>query len=82
MFNPANLTLHQMFDIGSAIVLVSSLANSFLPPYEWFAQWPRFQSVYKILTMTIARWGAINLKSTIYPSVSVDSQAKTNGGTK
>jgi len=69
-----NITLHQIFDWAGAIVLVSSLLNSFLPPYEWFAKWPNFQAVYKIITMTLARWGALNVKSSIYPSI------KQNGG--
>ena len=64
-----NITLHQLFDWAGAIVLISSLLNSFLPPYEWFAPWPRFQAVYRIITMTIARWGALNIKSSIYPSI-------------
>jgi len=70
-----NINLHQIFDWLGAIVLISSLANTFLPPFEWFDKWPNFQAVYKILTMTIARWGAINLKSVVYPTI------KSNGGT-
>ena len=64
-----SLALHKLFDVLGAVVLLSSLAGSFLPPFEWFAQWPRFQAVYKILTMTIARWGALNIKSVVYPSI-------------
>lgn len=71
------VTLHQIYDWVGAIVLISSLLNSFLPPYEWFAQWPRFQALYKVLVMTIAKWGAINLKSVIYPSMTVPAQAQT-----
>ena len=70
-----NITLHNILDVVGSIVLVSSILGSFLPPYEWFAPWPRFQLVYKILTMTVAKWGAINVKSMVYPSISV----KTNG---
>lgn len=69
MTSLGNLTLHQLFDWGSGVVLVSSLLNSFLPPYEWFARWPSFQAVYKIIVMTIGRWGAINLKSVLYPEI-------------
>jgi hypothetical protein len=70
-----NITLHNLFDWVGAIVLVSSVLNALLPPYEWFAPWPRFQAGYKILSMTIARWGALNVKSLVYPSI------KTNGTT-
>jgi hypothetical protein len=72
-----NLTLHQIFDWAGAIVIVSSLLNSFLPPYEWFAKWPNFQAVYKIITLTIARWGAINIKSAIYPSIKQNGNSST-----
>ena len=64
-----DVTLHTVFDYVSGFVLVSSLLGSFLPPYEWFSQWPKFQSVYKILTMTVARWAALNVKSLVYPSI-------------
>jgi hypothetical protein len=69
-----NLTLHQLFDFAGAVVLVSSLLGTFLPPYEWFDDWPRFQKVYKILKMTIAKWGAINLQSVVYPAMTVPRQ--------
>jgi hypothetical protein len=77
MASLSNITLHQLFDWAGAIVLVSSVLNSFLPPYEWFDGWPRFQAVYKVLVMTIAKWGAINLKSVVYPSVTVPAQVQT-----
>jgi hypothetical protein len=70
------ITVHQLFDWFSGIVLVSSLLGTFLPPWEWFAPWPRFQAVYKILVMTITKWGAINLKSVVYPSMTVPAQAQ------
>lgn len=76
MAEMSSITLHQLFDWAGAIVLISSVLGTFLPPYEWFAPWPKFQAVYKILTMTVARWGAINLKSVVYPSTSVQSQTK------
>jgi hypothetical protein len=75
-----NLTLHQLFDWAGAIVLVSSILGSFLPPYEWFDNWPKFQAVYKVFVMTVTKWGAINLKSVVYPSVNVQSQAQSLSG--
>jgi hypothetical protein len=72
-----NLTLHQIFDWAGAIVLLSSLLGTFLPPYEWFDKWPRFQGVYKILVMTITKWGSLNLKSVVYPAMTVTQQAQT-----
>jgi len=72
-----NITLHQLFDWAGAIVLFCSVLGSFLPPYEWFSQWPRFQAVYKILVMTVTKWGSLNLKSVVYPSMTVPQQAQT-----
>jgi hypothetical protein len=77
MMGLGNLTLHQVFDWAGAIVLVSSLLGTFLPPYEWFDNYPKFQGVYKIFVMTITKWGAINLKSVVYPSVTVPAQVQT-----
>ena len=75
------ITLHMLFDWAGAIVLISSVLNAFLPPYEWFDKYPRFQAAYKIFTMTIVRWSAINLKSVVYQQVAVSSQiSKANGG--
>lgn len=74
-----NITLHQVFDFVSGFVLVSSILGSFLPPYEWFQPWPKFQMVYRVVTMTIARWGAINVKSLIYPTIASTGNVKTDG---
>jgi hypothetical protein len=75
-----NITLHTVFDWAGAIVLVSSLLSTFLPPYEWFADWPKFQAVYKVFKMTIAKWGAISLQSVVYPQMTMPRQiaAKTD----
>lgn len=81
----SNLTLHQVYDYISGFVLASSLLGLFLPPYEWFAPWPKFQAVYKVLTMTVIRWGAINVKSVLYPSIASNGggnlQSQTGGKT-
>lgn len=74
MIDTSTITLHQVFDWAGAVVLVSSLVYSFLPPWEWFDKWPRFQAVYKILTMTIAKWGSLNLKPVLYPQIAVSNQ--------
>ena len=75
-----NISLHTLFDWVSAIVLGSSILGSFLPPYEWFDRWPNFQAVYRIVTMTIARWGALNVKSLIYPAIASTANVNTTGG--
>lgn len=68
------MTAHDIYDYATGFVFVSSIVYSFLPPYEWFDKWPKFQAIYKIATMTIARWGAINLRSKLYPEISIDKQ--------
>lgn len=74
-----SITLVQVFHWLSAFVLVCSVLGSLLPPYEYFAQWPKFQSVYRVLTMIIARWGAINVKSLIYPSIASMGNVSSSG---
>lgn len=68
------MTAHQAYDYATGFVFVSSLVYSFLPPYEWFESWPRFQAIYKVFTMTVARWGAVNLRSKVYPEIAVEKQ--------
>lgn len=65
-----HLTLHQLYDIFTGVVFVSSLLSSFLPPFEWFDKWPGFQAVYKVLKMTVAKWAALNIASVVYPQIS------------
>jgi hypothetical protein len=73
-----SITLHQIFDWAGAVVLVSSLLGTFLPPYDWFDKWPRFQAVYKIFVMTITKWGSLNLKSVVYPAMTMPRQIAAN----
>ena len=70
-----NITLSQVFSWLSAYVLIMTLVNAFLPPWEWFADYPRFQSVYKLLVKIIAFWGAIDIKSKIYPQIGQQATA-------
>lgn len=61
--------LHKLFDIAGGVVMGCSLLYSFLPPYETFDGYPRFQKFYKVFTQIIARWGGLNLKSVVYPQI-------------
>ena len=38
---------HQLFDIGAGTVAGASILYTILPPFEQFAQWPKFQSGYQ-----------------------------------
>lgn len=68
------MTTHDIFDYAAGLVLVSSILSNLLPPWEWFDKWPRFQAIYKIIVMMIARWGAANLRAKVYPEISVEKQ--------
>jgi hypothetical protein len=84
-----SFTAHQIYDTITGIVFVSSLVYSLLPPWEWFDKWPNFQAIYKIIVMTIARWGSANLRKNLYPQTAIENQidkaisgpVKTQGGT-
>ncbi len=69
------ITLAQVFSWISGYVLIMSLVNAFLPPWEWFADYPRFQSVYKLFVKIVAFWGAIDIKSKIYPQIGQQATA-------
>jgi hypothetical protein len=65
----SHITLVEAFHWLSGFVLACSVLASFFPPYEWFAPWPKFQRVYVVIQEIIGRWGAVNLKTLIYPSI-------------
>lgn len=76
------ITTHNVWDIGAGVVVGSSLLNSFLPPYEDFADYPRFQKAYKFATIFIVRFASVNLKSVVYPRIQATAQdaLKPKGG--
>ena len=74
-----NITLVTVFHYLTAFVTVNSILGTILPPYEWFAAFPRFQSGYRIFTMIIGRWGSLNFKSILYPSIASTANVNTVG---
>ncbi len=64
-------------DIIARVVLVASIAHTFLPPWDAdaFQPFPGFVKFYKVLVYVVG-YVAINGRSTIYPSIST----QTNGG--
>lgn len=77
---------HQFFDYAAATIVVCSILHTFLPPWDFLADFPRAQKYYKILIYVIG-YIAGNARSTVYKSLStsegtvVSSAAlKSNGG--
>ena len=56
-------------DIIARVVLICSLLTSALPPWESFAAYPGFQKWYKFLLIFVYRFGALNIKSMLYPGL-------------
>lgn len=65
---------HQLYDYGSAIVIVCTGLYNFLPPWDQFADWPRFQSFYKFLMLFI-KGGSGNFRSTLHKDIQATSNA-------
>jgi hypothetical protein len=59
----------KVISIISMVSLGASIANSLLPPWETYSDFPRFQKYYKafLLTLTIV---AANLRTLVHPSLS------------
>lgn len=71
------ITQHQLMDAATETVFVCSLLHSFLPPWDGFADFPRFQKYYK-LGVYIIGYLALSARSTVYQSVSMKNQ-QVNG---
>jgi hypothetical protein len=69
--------LHKWIDIATRVVFVASILHSVLPPWdaEPFQPFPTFIKFYKVFIYVIG-YVAINARSTIYKSIST----QTNGG--
>lgn len=66
---------HKIFDIVTGITFICSLLHSLLPPWDGFADFPRFQKYYKAFVYVIGYMG-VNARSTVYKSIA------TSNGTK
>ena len=67
---------HKIYDIGSAIVLSSSVLYAALPSWESFEDWPRFQERYKFVMIFVVKLASLNVRSMLRP----DIQATANAG--
>lgn len=68
--------LHKAFDVVSAICFIASLLYSFLPTWESFNDYPRFQGYYKFAMIFIVKFASFNFRSQTKPEI----QATSNQG--
>ncbi len=69
------INAHAAKDIAFDIVVGCSVAHSVLPPWDFLADFPTAQKVYKAFVYLVG-YVAINARSTVYKSISTE----TNGG--
>ncbi len=73
------ITQHQLIDWGTEAVVVCSLLHSFLPPWDFLKDFPTAQKYYK-LTVYIIGYVALNGRSTVYRSLSVNGNGSNGNG--
>lgn len=69
----ASVIPHWFFDYAAGTIVVCSILHTFLPPWEFLADFPIAQKYYKALVYIIG-YIAGNARSTVYKSIS-----QTNG---
>lgn len=65
---------HWVFDYAAGTIVVCSLLHTFLPPWDFLADFPRAQKYYKAFVYVIG-YIAMNARSTVYSSISKPSDA-------
>jgi hypothetical protein len=78
--------MHNWIDLVTRAVLVASILHTFLPPWDAdpFRAFPTFTKYYKVVIYVIG-YVAINARSTVYKSISINNPNGTNapnGGAK
>lgn len=69
---------HETQDLIFHIIVGCSLAHSVLPPWDFLDQFPTAQKYYKLFIYVIG-YVALNGRSTVYKSISVNGNGKTDG---
>jgi hypothetical protein len=67
----------QFINIVTRVVFVASIVHTLLPPWDFLADFPRIQKVYKALIYIIG-YIAINGRSTVYSSLSTQTSGGVN----
>ena len=80
------VTLHDLIDFAARWVLYFSLASIFLPPIEFFDDYPRVQKGYRLVCKLIKFFGSLDLRGKVismYPSYQKSNgNGKSNGEVK
>jgi hypothetical protein len=69
--------LLRFFHFCSSVVLICSVAHTFLPPWDFLSDFPRAQKVYKAFIYVIG-YVAINARSSVYSSLSTENGSKVS----
>ena len=74
---------HEMIDLGMRVVVICSLVHTFAPPWDADAlkPFPTVQNYYRLF-IYITGYVAINARSTIYKSISVQNPDSPNANAK
>jgi hypothetical protein len=67
------MTVHQLLDYITWTVTGGSILYSFLPPWDAFADYPRFQKAYKFFMIFAVKIASANLRDKIYPQIQATS---------
>jgi len=78
------ITVGTLWTIVTNVVTICSVLHGILPPWDFLKDYPRAQAAYKVFVYLVG-YVAVNLRSTLYQSISTDNgtklsdAAKTNG---
>ena len=64
---------HGIYDVVTGIVTGFSILYGVLPPWEQFADYPRFQKWYKFSMIFIVKFGSLNVRSILSPQIQATS---------
>ena len=67
------MDVHHIADIAGSAVIGCSILHTFLPPWDFLNDFPRAQKYYKLAVYVIG-YVAINGRSTVYKSISVQPE--------
>ena len=61
----STMTLGDFLQLWGNIIAIGSILSIFLPPIEWFNDFPRFQRGYRMLIVVVNHYLALNLRGKI-----------------
>lgn len=67
----------EFINIATRVVFIASVAHCALPPWDFLADFPRTQKVYKVFIYLVG-FIAVNGRSTLYTSISTHTSGGVN----